>query len=74
MSVRTARHIITSAGETAGVPVTNPHALRHGTGYRLARKGTDLRRIGELLGHRDPKSTLIYSALDPGALAGLESD
>jgi len=54
--------------------VTNPHALRHGCGYRLTRKKTDLRRIGEFLGHRDPKSMLIYSALDPDALAGLERD
>jgi integrase len=74
LSVRTARHVITSAGRAAGVPVTNPHALRHGTGYRLTRKHIDLRRVGEFLGHRDPKSTLIYSALDPSALAGLERD
>jgi hypothetical protein len=31
-------------------------------------------RIGEFLGHKDPKSTLIYSALDPAAVAGLERD
>ncbi len=65
---------LTSAGRSAGVPVTNPHALRHGAGYRLTLKKTDLRRIGEFLGHKDPKSTLVYSALDPSAVAGLERD
>ncbi len=74
MAIRTARRVITAAAQSAGVPVTNPHSLRHGAGYRLTRRGIDLRRIGEFLGHRDPKSTLVYSALDPGALAGLERD
>jgi type 1 fimbriae regulatory protein FimB len=74
MSERTARHILTSAAKDAGLPVTNPHALRHGTGYRLIRKGTDLRRVQEFMGHRDIKSTTIYTALDSSAVAGLERD
>lgn len=74
MSIRTARNILTSAARAAGLPVTNPHALRHGTGYRLIRKGTDLRRVQEFMGHADIKSTTIYTALDPSAVAGLERD
>lgn len=74
MSERTARHILTTAAKAAGLAVTNPHALRHGTGYRLIRKGTDLRRVQEFMGHRDIKSTTVYTALDPSALAGLERD
>jgi integrase len=74
MSERTARHILTTAAKDAGLPVTNPHALRHGTGYRLIRKGTDLRRVQEFLGHKDIKSTTIYTTLDPSAIAGLERD
>lgn len=74
MSERTARHILTTAAVAAGLPVTNPHALRHGTGYRLIRKGTDLRRVQEFMGHRDIKSTTVYTALDASAVAGLEKD
>lgn len=74
MSIRTARHILTSAARAAGLPVTNPHALRHGTGYRLIRKGTDLRRVQEYMGHADIKSTTVYTALDASAVAGLERD
>lgn len=74
MTIRTVRHAITTAARAAGVPVTNPHALRHGTGYRLVAKGTDLRRVQQFLGHADIKSTVIYTALDPSAVAGLERD
>lgn len=74
MSERTARHILTTAAKAVGLPVTNPHALRHGAGYRLVRKGTDLRRVQEFMGHADIKSTTIYTALDPSAVAGLERD
>ena len=74
MSERTARHILTEAARAIELPVTNPHALRHGTGYRLIRKGTDLRRVQEFMGHRDIKSTTVYTALDPSATAGLERD
>jgi site-specific recombinase XerD len=74
MAERTARHILTTAAKSVDLPVTNPHALRHGTGYRLVRKGTDLRRIQEFMGHSDIKSTTIYTALDASATAGLERD
>jgi integrase len=74
LSTRMARHILTTAAKRAGLPVTNSHALRHGTGYRLVRKGTDLRRIQEFMGHRCISSTTIYTALDPSAVAGLERD
>lgn len=74
LSERMARHILTSAAKSIGLPVTNPHALRHGTGYRLVRKGTDLRRVQEFMGHRDIKSTTVYAALDASAVADLERD
>lgn len=74
LAIRSASQIITGAARAAGVPVTNPHALRHGTGYRLIRKGTDLRRVQDFLGHKDIKSTTRYTALDPDAIAGLERD
>lgn len=74
LSIRTAREIITAAARAAGVPVTNPHALRHGAGYRLINKGYDLRHVQQYLGHKDIKSTTIYTELSPDALAGMERD
>ena len=43
-------------------------------GFQLAAKGTDTRAIQGYLGHRDIKSTVIYTELDPSRFKGLESD
>jgi integrase/recombinase XerD len=40
-----------------------PHALRHGVAMNLLRRGTSLKTIGDLLGHRNVESTGIYLRL-----------
>jgi len=40
-----------------------PHALRHGVAMNLLRRGTSLKAIGDLLGHRNVESTGIYLRL-----------
>lgn len=48
------------------------HSLRHRFGsqvYRLS--GRDLRQTQELMRHRSPVSTAIYTAVDPGEAAGI---
>jgi type 1 fimbriae regulatory protein FimE len=73
LTTRTVHHIVKRSGEEAGVafPV-HPHMLRHAKGFQLSQKGTDTRAIQGYLGHRDIKSTVIYTELDPSR--GLESD
>lgn len=75
LDTRTVRHIVKRAGDEAGFtfPV-HPHMLRHAKGFQLAQKGIDTRAIQGYLGHRDIKSTVIYTELDPARFQGLEAD
>lgn len=43
------------------LPKHGPHLLRHSFATHLIRKGLPLKQIGDMLGHRDPDSTHIYT-------------
>lgn len=49
----------------------SPHMLRHGCGYYLANKGTDVRVIQDYLGHKSIQNTVIYTQLTGKQFEGL---
>jgi type 1 fimbriae regulatory protein FimB/type 1 fimbriae regulatory protein FimE len=58
--------MIERAGEAAGLafPV-HVHMLRHSTGYALAARGMDTRRLQHFLGHAAITNTVRYTAMSP---------
>ncbi len=53
---------VKKAGADAGItkPVT-PHVFRHSFATEMLRRGYDIRTVQELLGHKDVKTTMVYT-------------
>jgi site-specific recombinase XerD len=72
LSLDAVQAIVTRAGKVAGIGVKcHPHMLRHACGFFLAEAGTDTRLIQDYLGHRDIKSTVIYTETSQRRLSGV---
>jgi integrase/recombinase XerD len=63
------RHAIERYGIDA--PTYGTHQFRHGLATEMLRHGASLGEIGELLGHRHPDTTRIYTKVDLPALRTL---
>jgi site-specific recombinase XerD len=58
--------MVERAGEAAKLPFPiHAHMLRHSTGYALANKGMDTRRLQHFLGHASITNTVKYTAMSP---------
>jgi site-specific recombinase XerD len=58
--------MIERAGEAAKLPFpVHVHMLRHSTGYALAARGMDTRRLQHFLGHASIANTVRYTAMSP---------
>jgi site-specific recombinase XerC len=59
--------------QRAGIHATTKgaHQFRHGLATEMPRQGASLGEIGELLGHRHPQTTKIYTKVDIKALRAL---
>lgn len=60
LGVRSLQRTLHDAGASVGVHVT-PHILRHTFGRNLLADGADIAVVGNMMGHRDPKTTMIYT-------------
>ncbi len=58
--------MIERAGRAAKLPFPiHVHMLRHATGYALAARGMDTRRLQHFLGHASITNTVKYTAMSP---------
>ena len=52
-------------------PTYGAHQFRHGLATEMLRQGASLGEIGDILGHRHPQTTMIYTKVDLEALRTL---
>jgi site-specific recombinase XerD len=68
------RKLIKRAAMQAGINKrVNPHMLRHSYATHMLENGVDIRHIQELLGHRKPETTMIYTHVSTKQLTDISS-
>ena len=71
---RIVQRMVRRLSQKAGLrPGVSTHTLRHSFATHLLEHGTELLYIQELLGHRSPKSTLLYARISPRSLRQVTS-
>ncbi|WP_235299599.1 tyrosine-type recombinase/integrase [Portibacter marinus] len=68
------QNIVRRSARSAGIARrVTPHTLRHCFATHLLDKGTDVRYIQELLGHKDIKTTLVYTHVTTRSMEKIKS-
>ena len=62
-TTRAIRLVLKAMAHRAGLVRVHPHALRRAFATHVLQHGADLRAVQELLGHKDIKTTVIYTHL-----------
>lgn len=68
--VRGLRESFRKACKAAGISGVTPYVLRHTAATWVVREGYSLALAGQLLGHKDPRTTMRYAKHDPSFTAG----
>jgi integrase/recombinase XerD len=63
--------VVRAACDRAGLPRVGAHRLRHTAATQMLRGGASLPEIGQVLRHREQKTTAIYAKVDHTALRPL---
>src|SRR6266540_2550806 len=63
--------VVRAACDRAGLARVGAHRLRHTAATQMLRAGASLPEIGQVLGHREQKTTAIYAKVDRDALRAL---
>ena len=71
---RSLQNVFKNALQKAGInKQVGIHSLRHSYATHLLEQGTDIRFIQELLGHKDIKTTLIYTEVSNNSIRNIQS-
>jgi integrase/recombinase XerD len=60
--------VVRAACDRAGLPRVGAHRLRHTAATEMLRQGASLAEIGQVLRHREQKTTAVYAKVDRKAL------
>ncbi len=63
--------LVKAACRRAGLPLVRSHALRHTVATEMLKQGASLPEIGQVLRHREQKTTARYAKVDRKALRAL---
>jgi integrase/recombinase XerD len=73
-SERSVQQMVKNAAKKAGISIkVSPHMLRHSYATHLVDMGTQLPYVKELLGHKDIKTTMIYTHVTTASIENVVS-